>query len=64
VVVRGAKMHQTGCVNSHWLMVMPTMRLTDADADYAIAAAIPVDHANVSFISSIRGTECAPGYTL
>ena len=27
VVIRGAKMHQTGCLNSHWLLVMPTMRL-------------------------------------
>jgi hypothetical protein len=25
--IRGAKAHQTGCINSHWLIVMPTMRL-------------------------------------
>ncbi|MET0286313.1 MAG: 4-hydroxyphenylacetate 3-hydroxylase N-terminal domain-containing protein, partial [Polyangiales bacterium] len=24
VVLRGAKLHQTGCINSHWLLVMPT----------------------------------------
>ncbi|MCA9579913.1 MAG: 4-hydroxybutyryl-CoA dehydratase, partial [Myxococcales bacterium] len=24
IVIRGAKAHQTGCVNSHWLLVMPT----------------------------------------
>ena len=27
VVLRGAKLHQTGCLNSHWLAAMPTMRL-------------------------------------
>ena len=26
VYVTGAKAHQTGCINSHWLMVMPTMQ--------------------------------------
>jgi 4-hydroxybutyryl-CoA dehydratase / vinylacetyl-CoA-Delta-isomerase len=30
VVIRGAKAHQTGCINSHWLLVMPTMRLSAA----------------------------------
>jgi 4-hydroxybutyryl-CoA dehydratase/vinylacetyl-CoA-Delta-isomerase len=42
VYVRGAKAHQTGCLNSHWLIVMPTMRLEAADKDYAIVGAIPV----------------------
>ncbi len=50
VVLRGAKMHQTGCLNSHWIVVMPTMRLRPADRDYAIAAAIPVDHPGLTFI--------------
>lgn len=50
VVIRGAKMHQTGCINSHWLLVMPTMRLTEADRDFAIAAAVPVDHPGITYI--------------
>ncbi|WP_428267841.1 4-hydroxyphenylacetate 3-hydroxylase family protein [Haliangium sp.] len=50
VVIRGAKMHQTGCLNSHWLLVMPTMRLLEADRDWAIAAAVPVDHGNITYI--------------
>jgi 4-hydroxybutyryl-CoA dehydratase/vinylacetyl-CoA-Delta-isomerase len=50
VVLRGAKMHQTGCLNSHWIVVMPTMRLRPADKDYAIAAAIPVDHPGLTYI--------------
>jgi len=50
VVIRGAKAHQTGCINSHWLLVMPTMRLTAPDRDYAIAAAVPVDHPGITYI--------------
>ncbi len=50
LVLRGAKMHQTGCINSHWLVVMPTMRLAEADRDYAVVAAIPVDDPGLTFI--------------
>ncbi|MCX6599828.1 MAG: 4-hydroxybutyryl-CoA dehydratase [Acidobacteria bacterium] len=50
VVIRGAKMHQTGCLNSHWLIVMPTMRLRPVDRDYAVVAAIPVDHPGLTYI--------------
>ena len=50
VVIRGAKAHQTGCLNSHWIVVMPTMRLQAADRDYAIVAAIPVTDPGLTFI--------------
>jgi len=50
VVLRGAKMHQTGCINSHWIVFMPTMRLRPADRDYAVVAAVPVDHPGLTFI--------------
>jgi 4-hydroxybutyryl-CoA dehydratase/vinylacetyl-CoA-Delta-isomerase len=50
VVLRGAKMHQTGCINSHWLLVMPTTRLTEKDRDYAVCAAVPVDHPNITYV--------------
>jgi 4-hydroxybutyryl-CoA dehydratase/vinylacetyl-CoA-Delta-isomerase len=50
VVIRGAKAHQTGCINSHWLLVMPTMRMTPEDRDYAISVAVPVDHPAISYI--------------
>lgn len=50
VVIRGAKMHQTGCLNSHWIIVMPTMRLRPVDRDYAIVAAIPVDHPGLTYV--------------
>lgn len=50
VYISGAKAHQTGCINSHWLLVMPTMRLGPEDADYAIVGAIPVDADGITYI--------------
>jgi 4-hydroxybutyryl-CoA dehydratase/vinylacetyl-CoA-Delta-isomerase len=43
IYVSGAKMHQTGAVNSHWLIFMPTMRLGEADRDWAVVGAVRVD---------------------
>ena len=50
VYIRGAKAHQTGCINSHWLIVMPTLRLGENDRDYAIVAALPVDAEGITYI--------------
>ncbi len=50
VYIRGAKAHQTGCVNSHWLIVMPTLRLEPDDHDYAIVGALPVDAQGITYV--------------
>ncbi len=50
VYLTGAKAHQTGCINSHWLVLMPTMRLGPADKDYAIIGAVPVDAPGIAYI--------------
>ncbi len=50
VYIRGAKAHQTGCINSHWLIVMPTMRLGEDDRDFAIIGALPVDTPGITYI--------------
>ena len=50
VVIRGAKAHQTGCIHSHGALVMPTMRLTEDDRDYAVVCAIPIDDPGLTFI--------------
>jgi len=50
VYISGAKAHQTGCVNSHWLIVMPTMRLVDGDEDYAIVGALPVEAQGITYV--------------
>ena len=43
IVVRGAKAHQTGTINSHWHIVMPTQAMKEADKDYAVSFACPSD---------------------
>lgn len=50
IVVRGAKAHQTGMVNSHEMLILPTTNLGPEDKDYAVAAAIPVDAPGVIHI--------------
>ena len=50
VYVTGAKAHQTGTINSHWMIIMPTMRLLENDKDYAIVGAIPVDAPGIKYI--------------
>ena len=50
VYVKGAKAHQTGCINSHWMLVMPTMRLTENDKDYAIVGALPIESEGITYI--------------
>lgn len=50
IVVRGAKDHQTGAVNSHEVIVMPTLTMREADKDFAIAFAIPSDTEGLTYI--------------
>ncbi|MBU5292976.1 4-hydroxyphenylacetate 3-hydroxylase family protein [Anaerosalibacter bizertensis] len=50
IVVKGAKAHQTGSVNSHEHLVMPTIALKDEDKDYAVSFAIPSDAEGIFMI--------------
>ncbi len=50
VVIRGAKLHMTGAVNSHEILVMPTTALDDSSKEYAIVCAIPVDAKGLTMI--------------
>ncbi len=50
VWLKGAKAHQTGCINSHWIIAMPTMRLGPKDEDYAVVAAFPVDAPGITYV--------------
>ncbi len=50
IYITGAKAHQTGCINSHWILIMPTLRLTENDKDYAIVGAIPADAEGITYI--------------
>ena len=50
VVIRGAKIHQTGAVNAHEIIVMPTRSLKENEADYAVVGAVPADAEGVTYI--------------
>jgi 4-hydroxybutyryl-CoA dehydratase/vinylacetyl-CoA-Delta-isomerase len=50
VVIRGAKVHNTGGINSHAILVLPGTGLVEGEEDYAIACAVPADAEGVVFI--------------
>ena len=50
IVVRGAKAHQTGAVNSHEIIIMPTIAMREADRDYAVSFALPSDAEGITYI--------------
>jgi len=50
IVIRGAKANQTGAVNSHEMLVMPTLRMREEDKDYAVTCALPTDAPGVHFV--------------
>ncbi len=50
VVVNGAKMHLTSCVNAHEIFVMPTMSLKPGEEDYAISFAVPMNAPGITMI--------------
>ena len=50
IVVRGAKAHQTGALNSHEIIVMPTISMGPEDKDYAVSFAVPMDSEGIFMI--------------
>jgi 4-hydroxybutyryl-CoA dehydratase/vinylacetyl-CoA-Delta-isomerase len=50
IVVNGAKAHQTGAVNSHEIIVMPTRSLQEQDKEYAVSFALPSDTEGIKYI--------------
>jgi len=50
IVVRGAKAHQTGSINSHEHLVMPTIAMKKGEEAYAVSFAVPTDAEGVYMI--------------
>ncbi|MFW6049643.1 MAG: 4-hydroxyphenylacetate 3-hydroxylase family protein [Myxococcota bacterium] len=50
IVIRGAKLHQTGAANSHQILVMPGQALKEGEEDFAVACALPVDAPGVTMV--------------
>lgn len=65
IVVKGAKAHQTGFINSHEVIVMPTIAMGEADKDYAVSFCCRTDTKGIFMIvgrqsCDTRKTEGAP----
>ncbi len=50
IVIRGAKLHMTGGVNSHEILVMPTTAMDERSKDFAVVCAVPVDAPGITMI--------------
>jgi 4-hydroxybutyryl-CoA dehydratase/vinylacetyl-CoA-Delta-isomerase len=50
VVIRGAKMHQTGAINSHEIMIMPTIAMKAEERDFSVCCAVPADSPGITYI--------------
>jgi len=52
IIVKGAKAHITGVINSHEIVALPTRAMGADDADFAVAFAVPVDAPGIRYIFS------------
>ncbi len=50
ITVRGAKCHQTGALNSQYIIVMPTLAMREEDRDYAVSFAVQADAPGLLYI--------------
>jgi 4-hydroxybutyryl-CoA dehydratase/vinylacetyl-CoA-Delta-isomerase len=50
ITVRGAKVHQTGALNSHEVIIMPTIAMKEEDSDYAVSFSIESDAEGIFYI--------------
>jgi 4-hydroxybutyryl-CoA dehydratase/vinylacetyl-CoA-Delta-isomerase len=50
IIVRGAKVHQTGFLNSHRVIVMPTLALRPGEEDYAVSFGIDTNQKGITLI--------------
>ncbi|NVM45379.1 MAG: 4-hydroxybutyryl-CoA dehydratase [Candidatus Lokiarchaeota archaeon] len=50
IVVRGAKVHQTGFLNSHRAIIMPTLTLRPGEEEYAISFGINTNEKGITMI--------------
>ena len=55
IVVRGAKIHTSCTTNVNEIIVLPTRAMSEADKDYAVAFAIPVNTPGVKLVASPYG---------
>ncbi len=57
IIIRGAKAHMTGAVNSHEILIMPTQNMAKGDEAYAVSAAIPLASKGITLIFGRQSNE-------
>ncbi|MCP4760740.1 MAG: 4-hydroxybutyryl-CoA dehydratase [archaeon] len=50
VIIKGAKAHQTGAVNSHEHLIMPTLTMRNEDKDFTICCSVPADAEGITYL--------------
>jgi 4-hydroxybutyryl-CoA dehydratase/vinylacetyl-CoA-Delta-isomerase len=50
IIINGAKMHQTGAVNSHEILIMPTATLRLDEKQFAVCCAVPADEKGLIYL--------------
>lgn len=50
IVVNGAKCHQTGTLNAHEIIVMPTLAMGPEEQAYAVSFALPTDAPGLTYV--------------
>ncbi len=60
IVIAGAKAIVTGAPYLHELLVLPGRAMTDADADFAVACAVPIDASGLTIVARPAGRPGEP----
>ncbi|MFQ5832797.1 MAG: 4-hydroxyphenylacetate 3-hydroxylase family protein [Candidatus Thorarchaeota archaeon] len=50
IIVRGAKVHQTGFLNSHRAVVMPTLAMREGEEKYAVSFGVDTDAKGITMV--------------
>ncbi|GAH89417.1 unnamed protein product, partial [marine sediment metagenome] len=50
IIVRGAKIHQTGFLNSHRAIIMPTLSLRPGEEEYAVSFGVDTNEKGITLI--------------
>jgi 4-hydroxybutyryl-CoA dehydratase/vinylacetyl-CoA-Delta-isomerase len=50
IIIRGAKIHQTGFLNSHRAIIMPTLSLREGEEEYAISCGVDTNAEGITMI--------------
>lgn len=54
IVVRGAKLHQSGAYANHWHLVVPNVTLRKGEEQYALIVAVPAGEEGVKYVNQFN----------